>query len=84
MAKAKSPKDLSYEQAFKELEAIVQSLQSGELPLEEALALFERGQALSARCNELLESAEIKIRQLVPDDKGSYREVDADLVGDTQ
>ncbi|HEY48102.1 MAG: hypothetical protein AMJ88_08525 [Anaerolineae bacterium SM23_ 63] len=79
MSKAKPPEELNYEQAFEELEALVERLESGELALEESLALFERGQALSARCSELLEQAELKLRQLVPDDSGGYVETDFEV-----
>jgi exodeoxyribonuclease VII small subunit len=79
MSKAKPPEKLNYEQAFEELEALVERLESGELALEESLALFERGQALSARCSELLEQAELKLRQLVPDDSGGYVETDFEV-----
>jgi exodeoxyribonuclease VII small subunit len=47
--------------------------------LEESLALFERGQALSARCSELLEQAELKLRQLVPNDSEGYVETDFEV-----
>lgn len=60
----KNVEDLSYEEAFAELEAIVARLEGGEQPLEESMALFERGQALSQRCAALLEQAELKIRTL--------------------
>lgn len=76
MSKPKAPEKMSYEEAFEELETLVSQLESGELPLEQALALFERGQALSARCSELLEKAELKLRQLVADDTGGYIETD--------
>ncbi|UCF59804.1 MAG: exodeoxyribonuclease VII small subunit [Anaerolineaceae bacterium] len=79
MSKAKPPEELNYEQAFEELEALVERLESGELALEESLALFERGQALAARCSELLEQAELKLRQLVPDEAGGYVETDFEL-----
>lgn len=79
MSKAKPPEKLNYEQAFEELEALVERLESGELALEESLALFERGQALSARCSELLEQAELKLRQLVPNDSGGYVETDFEV-----
>jgi exodeoxyribonuclease VII small subunit len=61
------PAEMPYEQAFQELEAAVRQLESGERPLEEALALFERGQLLAARCSELLEAAELKLKTLVSD-----------------
>jgi exodeoxyribonuclease VII small subunit len=76
MAKKKAVSQLSYEDAFQELDAIVMQLEGGELPLEEALKLFERGQKLASRCNVLLEKAELKLRKLVPDDSGDYIEVD--------
>jgi exodeoxyribonuclease VII small subunit len=79
MAKTKPTEKLNYEQAFEELEALVEQLESGDLPLEEALGLFERGQALAARCSELLEQAELRLRQLVPDQSGGYVETDFEV-----
>ena len=58
---------LSYEQALAELEAIVASLEGNKLPLEESMALFERGQALSRHCVELLDKAELRVKQLSGD-----------------
>ena len=55
-------KNLSYEEAYAALEALVARMESGELPLEESVALYERGQRLSARCQALLEAAELKIK----------------------
>jgi exodeoxyribonuclease VII small subunit len=49
-------------------------LESSDLPLEEGLTLFERGQALAARCNVLLAEAELKLKQLIPDEDGEYKE----------
>ena len=60
----KSSEDLSYEQAFAELEAVVEALESEQRPLNEAIALYERGQALAKYCTGLLEKAELKVRQL--------------------
>ena len=71
MPKSSSPKkmeELSYEKALAELEAIVASLESGNQKLEESMALFERGQLLMKRCAELLEAAELKVRQLAGDE----------------
>jgi len=59
--------DLTYEQAYAELEKIVAALESGENPLDASLALFERGQALSHHCASLLDKAELKVRQLSGD-----------------
>ncbi len=64
MAKAKSPDEMSFEEAFEELSTLVGKLESGDLELEESLGLFERGQALADRCSQLLEEAELSLRQL--------------------
>jgi len=72
MAKTSSKKtdrtveDLSYEEAMTELEEIVESLEgdAARTPLEESMKLFERGQALVARCSALLEAAQLKVQQL--------------------
>src|SRR3990170_3416565 len=79
MPKVKPAEEMSYEQAFQELEATVHRIEAGELPLEQALALFERGQALATRCNDLLDQAELKLRKLMPDERGGFTEADLDL-----
>ena len=56
--------ELTFEQAFAELEESVRALERGDLPLEESLALFERGQQLAAYCGKLLDTAELKIEQI--------------------
>ena len=58
---------LTYEQALAELETIVSMLESEQRSLEEALSLFERGQALTQHCTNLLDKADLKIRQLSGD-----------------
>lgn len=55
---------LSYEEAYTALEALVAQMESGELPLEQSVALYERGQRLSAHCQALLEEAELKIKRV--------------------
>lgn len=57
---------LSFEEAFSLLEQTVGQLEQGALNLEEAVELFERGTQLVGRCNALLDSAELRISQLVP------------------
>jgi exodeoxyribonuclease VII small subunit len=54
----------SYEQAFAELQEIVGKLEEGRVPLEDAMALYERGQALAKQCTGLLDQAELRIREL--------------------
>jgi exodeoxyribonuclease VII small subunit len=64
----KKIEELTYEEAFAELEAVVGTLENEEKTLEESLALFERGQALSKYCTALLENAELRVKQLVDGD----------------
>jgi len=82
MPKPKPVDQLRFEEAFEQLATLVAQLESGEQPLEESLALFERGQALAAHCSWLLEQAELKLRQLVPDESGDYAESDLELEAD--
>lgn len=60
----KKIEELTFEQAFAELEETVRRLEAGGLTLEESLALYERGQALAAYCNAQLDQAELRVRQL--------------------
>ena len=55
---------LSYEQAFDELESLVAGLEANQKSLDESMAMYERGQALAARCAALLDQAELRVRQL--------------------
>jgi exodeoxyribonuclease VII small subunit len=58
--------NLSFEAAFTELEEVVQQLEAGDLRLDQAMALFERGMALAAHCNARLDRAELRVQQLIP------------------
>ena len=60
----------SFEELLEKLESVAAKLDAGGLALEESLALFEEGTNLSKKCNELLDSAELKIRKL----KDSFEE----------
>ena len=68
MAKKKA-ESLSFEEAFRELEETVRRLEAGNLSLEEALALYERGQELAVLCGTYLDEAELKISELRPEDE---------------
>lgn len=68
---------LSYEQAFAELEAIINGLETNQKTLDESLTLYERGQALAQRCAELLDQAELRVRKLSGD--GDLIEEDGEL-----
>ena len=58
--------DMTYEQAFKELEGIIESLETEQKPLEESLKIYERGQLLLQYCTALLDQADLRIRQVNP------------------
>ena len=65
MTKAKKNiSDMKYEEAAAELDKLVTLLEEGQLPLEETLKLYERGQQLARLCAELLDKAELRIRTL--------------------
>ena len=55
----------SYEALMERLQQVVARLETGELPLAEAVALYEEGVALAARCQQLLEAAELRVQQLI-------------------
>ncbi|HKJ37267.1 MAG TPA: exodeoxyribonuclease VII small subunit [Anaerolineales bacterium] len=78
MAKTKSTQknvdDLSYEEALAELEEIVELLEGEQSQLEDAIKLFERGQALAVRCSVLLEAAELKVKQVAGDEVVDFEE----------
>jgi exodeoxyribonuclease VII small subunit len=56
---------LSFDDALADLQRTVAALETGGQPLEEAIALYERGVALQARCEKLLGDAELRVQQLV-------------------
>lgn len=58
----------TFDEALGQLEETVQTLESGHLQLEEALALFEHGMRLAQVCQEALDRAELRVRQLVAAD----------------
>lgn len=58
---------LSYEEAREELLLVVQCLETGGSTLEDSLALWERGEALAARCEEWLEGARARLKAAQPD-----------------
>jgi exodeoxyribonuclease VII small subunit len=65
-----------FEAALAELEAIVQRLEQGEIPLEESLRQYERGVALTRSCQQALQQAEEKIRILAKNAGGELVERD--------
>lgn len=57
--------DWSFEKGLTELESVVKELESGDLPLEKAIQVFERGVGLSERCRKELEAAETRVEVLM-------------------
>ncbi|WP_423065593.1 exodeoxyribonuclease VII small subunit [Devosia sp. CN2-171] len=57
-------KEMSFEAALRELETIVGKLESGQAPLAESIAIYERGEALKAHCEALLKAAEMRIEKI--------------------
>ncbi len=74
------PIDL-FEEMVKEVEAIVQRLESGDLPLAEAIREYQRGIELIRRCNEILDHAELQITQLRTGFPGAAFETAAEPFG---
>lgn len=66
----------SFEEQLKTLETVVEKLERGDLPLEESLALFEQGVALSESCKKELDAAEGRVQVLLQ--RGNSRERVAD------
>lgn len=64
-------KQMSFEQALAELENIVSKLESGQAPLQESIAIYERGEALKSHCENLLKTAEARIEKITLSRDGS-------------
>ena len=66
----KSVADMSFEEAMKSLEEVVNRLEAGDVPLEDSIALYERGAALKAHCQAKLAAAEEKVAAITLDGEG--------------
>ena len=62
---------MSFEDAMKELEAVVGKLESGDVPLEDSIKLYERGAALKVHCQKKLAEAEEKVAKITLDGNGN-------------
>jgi len=60
-----------FEDAMRELEETVQRMERGDLRLEESLKLFERGMELSRQCRQSLDTAELRVRNLLEPEGGA-------------
>ncbi|MCD4743558.1 MAG: exodeoxyribonuclease VII small subunit [Desulfobacteraceae bacterium] len=65
---------LKFETSMEELENIVKELESGDLPLEDAIKKFESGMKYSTYCNDILDKTEKKISILLKDANGNIKE----------
>jgi exodeoxyribonuclease VII small subunit len=75
-ASAAAVADLPFDAALAQLAEVVGRLESGGLPLETSIALYERGVALHARCARLLDDAELRVQRLVEEAGGALRAID--------
>lgn len=64
-------KNMSFETALAELEAIVAKLERGDAPLEESITIYQRGAALKAHCEGKLKDAQLKVEKIVLDGNGN-------------
>jgi len=64
-------KNMSFEDALRELEGIVEKLERGDAPLEESITIYQRGAKLKAHCEGKLKDAQLKVEKIVLDNKGN-------------
>ncbi|ALG61158.1 MULTISPECIES: exodeoxyribonuclease VII small subunit [Citromicrobium] len=62
--------DMSFEEALRALQQVVRQLEDGEVPLDQSIALYERGEKLRAACQARLDAAQARIEAIVLDAKG--------------
>lgn len=70
---------LSFEDALKELELIVQQLEEGKTPLDEAIKAYERGATLKAHCEKKLQDARLRVEQIVVGSDGTLTTTPSNL-----
>jgi exodeoxyribonuclease VII small subunit len=70
---------LPFDRALAEFKAVVEKLETGNLPLEESISLFEQGVLLQTRCERLLNEAELRFQRLVDGAGGQLRTIDLSL-----
>ena len=64
---------MPFERAIDELESIIKRLEEGKVPLAESVAIYERGEALKRRCEELLKAAEARVEKITTGADGKAR-----------
>jgi exodeoxyribonuclease VII small subunit len=70
---------MEFEQALKELEGIVKTLEDGKASLNESVNLYERGIALKKRCDNILESVQLRINQISSGKDGIVKQSEMEL-----
>lgn len=73
------PEHMTFEQALSALEAAVARLEAGNLPLEQAVALYEEGMRLAKICGERLDAAELRITRLATGEDGQIQETPMEM-----
>lgn len=73
---------MSFEDAMRRLDAIVEAMDSGKIGVEESIARYEEAMQLAAHCRQILERAEMQIRRVQTDHKGVPRVTPLDSSGD--
>lgn len=76
-APARKTKELSFEEALGELEAIVRKLESGESTLEQSIEDYARGDALRKHCEKKLRDAKLKVEKIMSAEEGTTEPFDA-------
>lgn len=74
--------NISFEKALKRLEEIVRHLETGDLSLDDSIRIFEEGMKLSLYCQQELEKADARIKQLVCNDEGGFELIKFDIEED--
>ncbi len=74
-------KDMTFEEAMKELESVTAQLENGSLPLAQSLELYERGVTLLVHCKKTLDSAQLRLQELTEKTKEDLHD---DTVADTE
>ena len=73
MADAADTETLSFEEALRRLEAIVQQLERGDVPLDQSITLYEEGDLLRAQCQKRLDAAQARIDQIMTGADGATK-----------
>lgn len=78
--KDRKPVDgMNFEEALRELEGVVERLESANVPLEESIDLYERGAALQKHCSEKLKAAELRVSKITAAADGTLSAQSVDM-----